>query len=292
MRFLKALALPLLALAFAAPAQGELSAKDDRGVTIRLARPPQRIVTLLPSLTETVCELKACDRLVGTDRYSNWPASVNGLPKTGGLEDANVERIVSLKPDLVFASGTARIIPRLEALGITVVALEARSHADMKRVIGIVAALTGQPGGDALWTRLQAEITVAGQRVPASIRGQKVYFEVESAPYAAGPSSHIGESLSRLGMGNIVPATMGPFPKLNPEFVVRARPDIVIGAETNVSRMAGRPGWASMPALQNGRVCAFDSLRFEVLIRPGPRLGEGAMMLADCLVALAKKDKP
>jgi len=292
MRFLKALALPLLALAFAAPVQAELSAKDDRGVTIRLARPPQRIVTLLPSLTETVCELKACDRLVGTDRYSNWPASVNALPKTGGLEDANVERIVSLKPDLVFASGTARIIPRLEALGITVVALEARSHADMKRVIGIVAALTGQPGGEALWTRLQAEITVAGQRVPASIRGQKVYFEVESAPYAAGPSSHIGESLSRLGMGNIVPATMGPFPKLNPEFVVRARPDIVIGAETNVSRMAGRPGWASMPALQNGRVCAFDSLRFEVLIRPGPRLGEGAMMLADCLVALAKKDKP
>ena len=292
MRFLKALALPLLALAFAAPVQAELSAKDDRGVTIRLARTPQRIVTLLPSLTETVCELKACDRLVGTDRYSNWPASVNALPKTGGLEDANVERIVSLKPDLVFASGTARIIPRLEALGITVVALEARSHADMKRVIGIVAALTGQPGGEALWTRLQAEITVAGQRVPASIRGQKVYFEVESAPYAAGPSSHIGESLSRLGMGNIVPATMGPFPKLNPEFVVRARPDIVIGAETNVSRMAGRPGWASMPALQNGRVCAFDSLRFEVLIRPGPRLGEGAMMLADCLVALAKKDKP
>jgi iron complex transport system substrate-binding protein len=288
----KALAALLLALALTAPARAELSARDDRGVTIRLAKPPQRIITLLPSLTETVCALKACERLVGTDRYSNWPDSVRALPKTGGLEDANVERIVSLKPDLVFASGTARIIPRLEALGLTVVALEARSHADMKRVIGVVAALTGQPGGDALWRRLQAEITVAAERVPPSIRGQRVYFEVESAPYAAGPSSHIGESLSRLGMGNIVPATMGPFPKLNPEFVVRAQPDIVIGAETNVSRMAGRPGWATLPALQNGRVCAFDSPRFEVLIRPGPRLGEGAMMLADCLVALAKKDKP
>ncbi|RYY50480.1 MAG: ABC transporter substrate-binding protein, partial [Comamonadaceae bacterium] len=74
---------------------------DDRGVTVDLKSPPRRVVTLLPSLTETVCELGACDRLVGVDDYSNWPAAVQRLPHVGGLDDAQVERIVALKPDVV-----------------------------------------------------------------------------------------------------------------------------------------------------------------------------------------------
>ena len=80
-----------VAVATAAPVQ----VTDDRGRELTLAAPPQRIVSLLPSLTETVCELQACTRLVGTDRFSNWPAAVSALPKLGGLEDSQIERIVS-----------------------------------------------------------------------------------------------------------------------------------------------------------------------------------------------------
>src|SRR5690606_38346489 len=79
--------------ALAAQAAG-LQVTDDRGVTVELARPPQRIVSLLPSLTETVCELGQCHRLVGVDRYSNYPASVQALPTTGGGIDPNIEAIV------------------------------------------------------------------------------------------------------------------------------------------------------------------------------------------------------
>ncbi|RYF62016.1 MAG: ABC transporter substrate-binding protein, partial [Comamonadaceae bacterium] len=78
-----------------------LQITDDRGVAVRLAQPPQRIVSMLPSLTETVCELGACGRLVGVDRYSNWPGRVRTLPQVGGGLDPNVEAIVALKPDLV-----------------------------------------------------------------------------------------------------------------------------------------------------------------------------------------------
>jgi len=74
---------------------------DDRGVAVSLSAPAHRIVSLLPSLTETVCAMGACARLVGTDRYSNYPAPVQALPKTGGLDDANIEMIVALKPDVV-----------------------------------------------------------------------------------------------------------------------------------------------------------------------------------------------
>jgi iron complex transport system substrate-binding protein len=265
-----------------------LQAQDDRGVTVTLAQAPQRIVTMLPSLTEAVCELQACDRLVGTDRYSNWPERVKRLPKAGGLDDAQVEQIVALKPDLVLVSGSARVIPRLEGLGLKVVALETKSHADMRRVLRTVATLIGTPTerADAMWQGVQQRIDAAARRVPTALKGQRVYFEVESSPYAAGPVSFIGETLQRLGLANIVTPELGPFPKLNPEYIVRAQPDIVIASRRNLDAMGGRPGWRTLKALQQGRHCSFDSERYELLIRPGPRLGEAAEMLADCLARL------
>ena len=85
---------------------------------------PQRIVSLLPSLTESVCELGACSRLVGVDRYSNWPTSVQQLPRVGGGIDPNIEAIVALKPDLVLMAESTRAAERLQALGLKVLMLE------------------------------------------------------------------------------------------------------------------------------------------------------------------------
>lgn len=261
---------------------------DDRGVEHRLPAPPQRIVSLLPSLTETVCALQACTRLVGTDRYSNWPASVQALPKLGGLEDTQIERLVALKPDLVLVASSARAIDRLEALGLRVVVLEPRTLQDTERVIVQVArALGDAPAGPALWQRLQARVAAAAARVPATLRGRKVYFEVASAPYAASEASFVGENLARLGMGNIVPAALGPFPKLNPEFIVRAQPDIVMATASALAEMPGRPGWAGLLALRERRSCGFAPQPWDTLVRAGPRLAEGAEFLADCLAGLA-----
>lgn len=266
------------------------SVVDDRGRTVELPAAPQRVISLLPSLTETVCALQACGRLVGTDRFSNWPASVLALPKLGGLEDTQIERIVALKPDLVLASGSSRAIDRLEALGLRVVALEPKSLQDTERVITKVAqALGDAAAGPALWQRMQARISAAAARVPAGVRGQTVYFEVASAPYAAGEASFVGETLKQLGVANIVPSTLGPFPKLNPEFIVRAQPDIIIGTTRAVAEMPARPGWAALRALREQRHCGFASAPWDTLVRPGPRLAEAAELLADCLASL---DRP
>lgn len=263
------------------------SVVDDRGVAVELAAAPQRVIALLPSLTETVCALQACNRLVGTDRYSNWPASVRSLPKLGGLEDTQIERIVALKPELVLAPGSSRVVDRLESLGLRVMVLEPKSLQDAERVIRQVAlALGDAAAGPALWQRMQQRVSAAAARVPLAVRGQKVYFEVASAPYAAGETSFVGANLTQLGMGNIVPAALGPFPKLNPEFIVRAQPDIIIGTVRAVAEMPLRPGWAGMRALQEKRHCGFASEAWDALVRPGPRLAEAAELLADCLVSL------
>ncbi len=82
-------------------AQAEITVRDDRGEVLVWNAPPKRIVSLLPSVTESLCALGACASLVGTDDFSNWPDAVRRLPKLGGLDDAQLERIVQLKPDLV-----------------------------------------------------------------------------------------------------------------------------------------------------------------------------------------------
>ena len=273
-----------------AQAQPTTAIRDDRGATLQFTAAPARIVSLVPSLTEGICSLGACARLVGTDRYSNWPAEVLKLPKLGGLDDAQVERIAALAPDVVLAASSARIVDRLDALGIKVLVLHTRSHVDVQHGLKVLGQMLNEPArAQQQWQHIQAQLDQAAARVPAPMRGRGVYFEVDVSPFAASEASFIGQTIQRMGLRNIAPAALGPFPKLSPEFVVRARPDIVIGDARAVHDMAQRPGWAGLPALRDGQVCAFASAEFEVLVRPGPRLGDAALMMADCLVRLGNK---
>ena len=157
--------------------------RDDRGIDVALAASPQRIVSLLPSLTESVCALDACARLVGVDRFSNWPTSVRALPQLGGLEDAQVERVVALKPDLVLAAPSARAIARFEELGLKVLVLESRDRADVKRTLNTLARVLGATAqAAAVWSRIERDERLAVERVPAHWRGRRVYFEVDASP--------------------------------------------------------------------------------------------------------------
>lgn len=264
-----------------------LQITDDRGVQVTLTRAPQRIVSLFPSLTETVCQLGQCQRLVGVDRYSNFPASVRSLPQVGGGLDPSIEAIVALKPDLVLMATSSRGAAQLQALGIAVVALQPRSHADVQRMLERVGQLLDVPpetGAQRVWRDIQAALMAATQSVPEDRRGTRIYFEVNSGPYAASEASFIGETLTRLGLRNIVPGELGPFPKLNPEFVVRADPDLIMVGDSNAVAMARRPGWASLRAIRAQRVCAFTPQQSDVLVRAGPRMAEGAQLMAQCLI--------
>lgn len=260
-----------------------LQVTDDRGTRVDFAQPPQRIVSLLPSLTEFVCALQACDRLVGVDDYSNHPASVRGLPHVGGLEDARIESIVALKPDLVLAPTSSRALDRLQALGLKVLALEPRTFADVQRVLSLLGPVLGTREAAAIWRTVEQDLASASRELPAELRGARVYFEVSSAPYAASESSFIGELLARLGLRNIVPGTLGPFPRLNPEFVVRADPQWIMVADDDVTRLPARPGWARIRALREGHVCVFTAAQGDVLVRAGPRMAEAARLMVRCL---------
>lgn len=284
----KGLLVGLCALWLVHAQAAAIEVRDGRGALVRLASAPQRIVSLLPSLTETVCDLGACDRVVATDRWSNWPARIQGLPKVGGLDDPNLEMIVAQRPDLVLVAPSSRLAARLRSLGLRVAELDANTLPQAERVMQQVAALLGTPErGAARWQALQAGLDVAATQVPVAARGQRVYFEISSTPFAAGESSFIGQLLSRLGAAHAVPAALGPFPKLNPEYLVKADPDLIIVSEQDVPGLLQRPGWSGMKAVKGaaqGRVCGLTSAEMDLLARPGPRLAQGAQVLVRCLI--------
>lgn len=280
------LALIAWALAVAPSLRAQpVSVLDDTQRELRLSRPPERIVSLLPALTETVCALGQCHKLVGVDRYSNWPAAIQALPRLGGGLDFNLEGVLALRPDLVLMAASSPGQQRLRALGINVMSLEPRTHADVQRLLLTLAQVLGQPSTQAqrIWREIDEGVSAAAQSLPAQVRGLKVYVEVGSGPYGASEASFIGQTLARLGQTNILPASLGPFPLIQGEFVVRAQPDVIIVGDSSRAAMAQRPGWAQLRALQQDRVCAFAPEQADVLMRPGPRLAEAARLMAQCL---------
>jgi iron complex transport system substrate-binding protein len=280
--------LAFVLLLLLAPSSQAVQLIDDRGISVTLSQPPKRIVSLLPSLTETVCELGQCARLVGVDRYSNFPESVRKLPQVGGGIDPNIEAIVALKPDLVLLAVSTQGGERLQALGLKVIALEPKTHADVKRVLEQVGQILGVTDARRVWQGIEASMKAVTQSLPERVKATRVYFEVNRAPYAASEASFIGETLTRLGAKNIVPAKLGPFPLLNPEFVVRANPDVIMVGDINFAGMEGRPGWDKLSAIKTKHVCLFTQSESDMLVRPGPRMADGARLMAQCLSKVLK----
>lgn len=257
---------------------------------LRFERPPQRIASLLPSLTETVCALRECDRLVVVDRYSNWPKSVASLPKAGGLEDADVEQIVRAHPDVVLLAHAPRLEQRLRSLGLAVFEFDTEAYADIGRNISTIGALLGVPDRAA---RLNRQIERSVERIATATRKRLggraplVYFEVDPTPYGAGPQSFIGELLRLAGARNVISPDLGPFPKLNPEYVVRANPDVIFVSPADAPHLAQRPGWNRIRAVRERRICSFFPEVRDTIVRPGPRVAEGLEAMSECLLRVA-----
>jgi len=258
---------------------------DDRGVKIALSSAPTRLVSLLPSITESLCAVGRCDLIVGVDEYSNYPSRVKSIARVGSALSPNLELIISLKPDLVLMSSNSRLSQRLEHLGIKVIVINTVHSSDVRESLSKLDLIFRSNLGQALWKSIDSKITEASQTLPNKSKNLRVYFEVSPGPYAADPKSFIGETLTRLGVSNIVPSDIGDFPKLNPEFIVKENPDLIIISDNNYSDLIKRPGWGEMTAIRKNRVCALTKEQSDIVVRPGPRMGEGAKIIAQCILS-------
>lgn len=273
------------------------SVVDDRGQALAPPARVVRLVSLSPTLTESVCVLGACDRLVGVDRFSNWPESVTKLPHLGSLGSFNVEAVAALRPDLVLLASDGPLVKQLARLGVPVLVLSPQRHADVADTLARLARVLGLPQARAqqVWEDIRRELHDLAESVPARDRGLRTWVEIDPAPWLAGPDSFLGETLALLGLANVVPAGSAPFVPMSREWALQADPQLFVISDPQrqgLAALRARPGWSRLPALREGRVCLFDGPELDALVRPGPRLAEGARLLRDCVLQVQGAPAP
>ena len=243
----------------------------------------QRVISLLPSATEAVCVLGACDRIVGIDDFSLDPPELAALPRLGKTWQPHLEAIVQLQPDLVLVARVPQVIQKLQALGLNVQEVDALSIKDVRTILQRLDGLLG--------TQLAPEVIAAMEQKLQTLRkqarqlpAQRVYIELDAALYSAAPNSFIGELLELLGAHNIADIPNTAYPKLSPEYVVQHASELIIQTYSQGTQaLHTRPGWQSIPAIKNGRICPLTTEERRIATRPGPRLAEAAEIFLRCL---------
>lgn len=280
-------ALIALLLALPLAAAQPLQATDDLGRLVELAAPPQRIVSLAPSHSESVCVIVGCERLVGVDTNTDFPAALDAAPRVGNAFTPDIEAIVALEPDLVLADEYSGVHEALERLGVTVYAGTPQTVAQTLDYFTAMGELLGDPVRAAeLIAEIREEFEAAAELVAGS-DPVSVFIELDPTPYSAGPGSFIGELVAMAGGENIVTATMGDFPQVSPEFVVAGDPQYILLTDApfgeSAATVAARPGWSGLQAVVENRVLELSVEQVNLVTRPGPRLGEALWALVGLL---------
>jgi iron complex transport system substrate-binding protein len=267
-----------------------ISLTDGLNRTVTLSSPAQRVVSLAPANTEILFAIGAGAQVVGRDETSDIPAEALNLPTVGGYSGFNLEAIVALHPDLVLAGGinTPELVSSLEQLGLSVFFLpNPVTLEEMYANLETVAHLTGHETETAsLVESLKKRVAAVDQKILPLSYGPTVYYELDATdptkPYTAGPGTFVDLLISRAGGINIGATLQGQWAQISLEQLVVANPAIIILGDSaygeTPGKVAQRPGWGTLTAIQTGKVFPFDDY---LVSRPGPRL-------VDALEALAK----
>ncbi len=256
--------------------------------------PPQRIVSLAPSLTETLFALGAGDRVVGVTRYCAFPPEVRDLPVIGGHLDPNFEAIVSLEPDLVvlIPSGEANA-RRLEALGVPVLQIDQHDVNSVLESISVIAAACGvDDAGGRLRTdverRLAAVSTVvegAPRPRTAVVVGHDIGGGVVRSVWVAGPDTFYNGVLEIAGGVNAVEGGVARYPEISREGLAVLDPDVVLDVVAGVEERSPEideiiEGWRRLTELRAVRQDRVRVLEGDLMVVPGPRLPEMVLEIA------------
>ena len=243
-----------------------------------------RIVSLAPSVTETIFALGFGDRLVGVTTYCDYPAEARKIAKIGGFMNPSLESIVAKRPDLVIGVSSA-IDPvkarEIERLGFKVNLISLASVSDILSAIKNIARLLGIPeSGQKLARQIILRIDRVKRRVALAPR-RSILLAVGLRPLVAvGGKNFIDELITLAGGENISRDAAQPWLNLPDEYVVAKAPQVIIEAGMGSERGEFTKHWAdlkSIPAVKDGRVYAYPS---DKILRPGPRIGEGLEEIA------------
>jgi iron complex transport system substrate-binding protein len=258
---------------------------QNRSVTV--AKRPDRIVSIGPSITEFLFALGAGPRVVGADDFSDEPAAAKAIDKVGGI-NVNFEKVVSLRPDLVlivkFSDGT---IEKLASAGLVVLVVDPQSVGDVARTATLLGRAVGAEG-EALARDIQKKVDDVRARIAPATTRPRVYHEIDASDptkiFTVGPGSYINDLIEIAGGTNIAAKTTSAYPQLSAEEILRSDPEVIVLAAADYSakpdQVAARAGWSAISAVKNKRIATIAP---NLINRPGPRVGEAAEAYARIL---------
>ncbi len=259
---------------------------DQLGRDVHIPQPPRRIVTLAPSITEIVFYLGLGDRVVGVTRFSNYPDEANLKPRVGSYTDLNVERIISLAPDLVLGTrdgnqpGSVRL---MEQAGLTVFILDTK---DLDQVIETIVTVGRLCSISNKAIRMAGDLEHRIERLRQKVQSHpkpRVFFQINPRPIMSiNKETFLHDLISLAGGRNIAAEATIKYPRISIEEVIQRKPEVIIvaGMKQGRSLEEARRRWLEfplIPAVKNGRVHLIDS---DLTNRPSPRIVQGLETMA------------
>lgn len=285
---LRKLLLIIVLLLWVVPAHSR-TLVDQLGRTVEIAEPLTRVVSLAPSLTETSYEVGGGDVLVGATRYANHPEEATKLPRVGTYVALDIEKIVSLQPQLCLATKDGNdkaAVEKLESLGIPVYVFDPKTIED---IIDSVVRL-----GEIYRTEAQTADLVAGyrerlnrvtRRLEAHRERPRVFFQIDAQPiFSAGSDTFLHQVLVHSGAENLA-ADRNGYPRYTWEELLTLEPEVVLlasmgGGLTDRDLLARWEAWPQIPAVANNKLHVISADLFD---RPTPRLLDALEYLVELL---------
>ena len=260
--------------------------QDAMGREVTLKEEPKRIVTLAPSLTEILYFLGLGDRVVGVTRFSYYPPEARLKPQVGSYIDLNVEKIISLAPDLVIGTADGNqpgVVDLLEQAGIAVFIVNPRN---IRQTIDTVAIMGRLCGVTERANTLSKQLSRRVDRIIDKTKSRRkplVFLQINLKPIMTVNKHTFLHDLVKLAGGrNMTEDEPITYPRISLEEVIRKKPEVIIissmerGGRFEVARLEWLK-WTSIPAVKNGRVHLIDS---DLIDRPSPRIIEGLEVMA------------
>ena len=262
------------------------SFKDALGREITLEHQPERIVSLAPSITEILYFLGLGDRVVGVTTFSYYPAQAASKPKVGSYIDLNVEKILSLSPNLVIGTADGNqpaVVNLLEQAGIAVFIVNPRNVRQVIDTLVVIGRLCG-PAEKAAMLSIQLSNRV--DHVVEKTRYRKkplVFAQINLRPImTVNKKTFLNDLIQLAGGKNMASNEPITYPRISLEEVIRKKPEVIIissmerGGKFEQARQQWLK-WTSIPAVKSGRVHLIDS---DLIDRPSPRIIKGLEVMA------------
>jgi len=267
------------------PTAAGFAVHDMTGRALTLPAPPERIVSLVPSVTEIVYALGGEARLAGRTDFCDWPPAAQAKPSVGGMIAPNLEALAALRPDLVVMTPSGNrheTMEQIRRLGVPIYLVDVHRVAQMMDVIARLGALTGREAAvGALVDRLTRRIDAVRRAVAPFPRPRVLYALWPEPLIVPARDSHITEMIALAGGDSVTAEDPGDYPRLSLEAAVARAPEVIVLARHGkTAPPAGLEKWqrlTSLPAVRRGRVQSVDG---NLVHRYGPRLVDGIEALA------------